>query len=77
MQKKYPKAFAGRLGTMLGITLLNYKQTLNHMLYIPYGGNFGSGKIWRIHYMNILAEENLADCEIFQMKISRKTFRKT
>ena len=37
-------------------------------------GNFGSGKIWRIHCMNTLAEENLANCEILQVKISRKTY---
>ena len=33
-------------------------------------GNFGSGKIWRIHCMNTLVEENLANCEILQVKIS-------
>ena len=37
-------------------------------------GNFGSGKIRRIHCMNILAEENLANCEILQVKISRKAY---
>ena len=37
-------------------------------------GNFGSGKIWRIHCMNTLAEENLANCEILQVKIFRKTY---
>ena len=37
-------------------------------------GNFGSGKIWRIHCMNPLAEENLANCEILQVKIFRKTY---
>ena len=37
-------------------------------------GNFGSRKIWRIHYMNTMAEENLANCEILQAKISRKTY---
>ena len=37
-------------------------------------GNFGSGKIWRIHCINALAEENLANCEILQMKIFRKTY---
>ena len=36
--------------------------------------NFGSGKIWRIHCMNTLAEENLANWEILQVKISRKTY---
>ena len=37
-------------------------------------GNFGSGRIWWIHCMNTLAEENMANCEIFQVKISRKTY---
>ena len=37
-------------------------------------GNFGSGKIWRIHCMNILAEKNLAKCEILQVKISQKAY---
>ena len=37
-------------------------------------GNFGSGKIWRIHCMNILAKENLANCEVLQVKISWKTY---
>ena len=37
-------------------------------------GNFGSGKIWRIHCMNTLAEENLANCEILQVKLLRKTY---
>ena len=41
-------------------------------------GNFGSGKIWRIHCMNTLAEENLANCEIFPSEnISENIFRKT
>ena len=31
---------------------------------VPYGG-----KIWRIHCTNTLAEENLANCEILQVKI--------
>ena len=35
-------------------------------------GNFDSGKIWRIHCINTLAEENLANCEILPVKISRK-----
>ena len=37
-------------------------------------GNFGSGKIWRINCMNTLTEENLANCKILQVKISRKTY---
>ena len=37
-------------------------------------GKFGSWKIWWIHCMNTLAEENLANCEILQVKISRKTY---
>ena len=37
-------------------------------------GNFDSGKIWRIHCMNTLAEENFANCEILQVKISRQTY---
>ena len=42
--------------------------------YYRMEGNFGSGKIWRIHCMNTLAEENLANCEILQVKISWKTY---
>ena len=37
-------------------------------------GNFGRRKIWQIHCMNSLAKENLANSEILQVKISRKTY---
>ena len=37
-------------------------------------GNFGSRKIWQIHCINTLAEENLANCKILQAKISWKTY---
>ena len=37
-------------------------------------GNFGSRKIWWIHCINTLVEENLVNCEILQVKIFRKTY---
>ena len=36
--------------------------------------NFGSGKIWQIYCMNTFMKENLVNCEILQVKISRKTY---
>ena len=41
---------------------------------VPYRGNFGSRKVWQIHCISTLVEENLANCEILQVKISRKTY---
>ena len=38
-------------------------------------GNFGSGKIWRIHCVNILAEENLANYRMEGNFGSRKIWR--
>ena len=39
-------------------------------IYVLYHmeGNFDSEKIWQIHCMNTLAEEDLANCEILQVK---------
>ena len=50
---------------------LHFKLTVQHILY---GGKLCRGKIWRIHCINTLGEENLANCEVLQVKISRKTY---
>ena len=69
------RRLASRLITV-SLDMLVGVQNKGYIVHLTYRteGNFGSGKIWRIHCINTLAKENLANCEILQVKISRKTY---